>query len=65
MALSPAGALLFVPQVSRVDIFEVHTGRLVQHVVLPDPIPLDSNAMALDDTATRMFLVSRGTSFCA
>ena len=56
--LSPAGSLLFVPQHSGVDIFDVHTGRLVQHVVLPDPIPLDSKAMALDETGTKMFLIS-------
>jgi len=56
--LSPAGGLLFVPQTSGVDIFDVHTGRLAQHVVLPDPIPLDSNAMALDETGTKMFLTS-------
>lgn len=56
--LSPAGSLLFVPQTSGVDVFDVHNGRLVQHVVLPDPIPLDSNAMALDETGTKMFLTS-------
>ncbi|MFZ0522819.1 MAG: IPT/TIG domain-containing protein [Candidatus Acidiferrales bacterium] len=56
--LSPAGSLLFAPQTSGVDIFDVHTGRLVQHVVLPDPIPPDSNAMALDETGTKMFLIS-------
>jgi hypothetical protein len=35
-----------------------HTGRLVQHVVLPDPIPLDTNGMVLDETGMKMFLIS-------
>jgi len=56
--LNPAGSLLFVPQVSGVDIFDVHTGRLVQHVALPNPLPLNSNALALDETGTKMFLTS-------
>ena len=56
--LNPAGSLLFVPQNSGVDVFDVHTGQLVQHVVLPDPIPTNSNAMALDETGTKMFLTS-------
>ena len=56
--LSPSGSLLFYPQDSGVDIFDVHTGRLAQHVVLPDSIPLDSGALALDETGTKMFLIS-------
>jgi len=56
--LNPAGSLLFFPQDSGVDIFDVHTGRLVRHVVLPDPLPLDKNGMALDETGTKMFLIS-------
>lgn len=56
--LNPSGSLLFYPQDSGVDIFDVHTGRLVRHVALPDPIPLDTNGMALDETGTKMFLIS-------
>jgi hypothetical protein len=56
--LNPSGSLLFVPQKTGVDIFDVHTGRLAQHVVLPEGIPLDMNAMALDETGTKMFLIS-------
>jgi hypothetical protein len=56
--LSPSGSLLFVPQGSGVDIFDVHTGRLVQHVLLPDPIPVDLGGLALDETGTKMFLIS-------
>ena len=53
-----SGSLLFFPQKSGVDLFDVHTGRLVRHVVLPDPLPLDSNGMALDETGTKIFLIS-------
>jgi YVTN family beta-propeller protein len=56
--LSPSGSLLFVPQDSGVDIFDVHTGRLAQHLVLPDPIPQNTNALALDETGTKLFLTS-------
>ncbi|MBV8205531.1 MAG: IPT/TIG domain-containing protein [Acidobacteria bacterium] len=56
--LNSSGSLLFYPQDSGVDIFDLHTGRLVRHLVLPDPIPLDTNGMALDETGTRMFLIS-------
>jgi hypothetical protein len=56
--LSPSGSLLFSPQDTGVDIFDVHTGRLVRHVALPEAIPLDAGAMALDETVTKMFLIS-------
>jgi len=56
--LSPSGSLLFYPQDSGVDIFDVHTGRLVRHVVLPDPLPLDTNTLVLDETGSKMFLIS-------
>jgi len=57
--LNPSGSLLFFPQDSGVDIFDVHTGRLVRHLVLPDPIPLDMNGMVIDDTGTKIFLISQ------
>jgi len=56
--LNPSGSLLFVPQDTGVDIFDVHTGRLVQHVAISDGIPLATNAMALDETGTKMFLIT-------
>ena len=56
--LNPSGSLLFYPQNTGVDIFDVHTGRLIRHIVLPDPIPLDTNGMVLDETGTKMFLIS-------
>lgn len=56
--LNPSGSLLFFPQDSGVDIFDVHSGRLARHVVLPETIPLDSNALVLDETGSKMFLIS-------
>jgi hypothetical protein len=56
--LNPSGSLLFFPQKTGVDLFDVRTGRLVRHVVLSDPLPLDTNGMALDETGTKMFLIS-------
>jgi hypothetical protein len=56
--LSPSGSLLFVPQDSGVDIFDVHTGRLVLHAAMPEAIPADTGALALDETGTKMFLIS-------
>ena len=56
--LNPSGSLLFEPQVTGVDVFDVHTGRLAMHIALPEGIPLDMNAMALDETGTKMFLIS-------
>jgi len=56
--LNASGSLLFFPQDSGVDIFDVHTGRLVRHVVLPEPIPFDTNALVLDETGSKMFLIS-------
>ncbi len=56
--LNPSGSLLFIPQATGVDIFDVHTGRLVQHVTLPESIPFDLGGLALDESGTQMFLIS-------
>jgi YVTN family beta-propeller protein len=63
--LNPSGSLLFVPQQSQfngsnggTDIFDVHCGRLVMRLDLPEQIPASLNAMALDETGTKMFLIS-------
>jgi DNA-binding beta-propeller fold protein YncE len=56
--LNPSGSLLFYPEDSGVAVFDVHSGRLMRHLVLPDPIPLSTNGLALDETGTKMFLVS-------
>jgi DNA-binding beta-propeller fold protein YncE len=56
--LNSSGSLLYYPEDSGVAIFDVHTGRLLRHVELPDPIPFSTNGLALDETDTKMFLVS-------
>jgi YVTN family beta-propeller protein len=63
--LNPSGSLLFIPQhtptngsQSGVDIFDVHRGRLAMRVALPEQIPFCLNALALDETGTKMFLIS-------
>lgn len=56
--LNSSGSLLFSPQETGVDVFDVHTGRLVRHVAMPETIPLATNAMVLDETGTKMFLIS-------
>ena len=53
-----SGSLLFYPQDSGVDIFDVHTGRLARHIVLPVSIPFDSGALALDESGTKMFFTT-------
>ena len=66
--LNPSGSLLFVPQqtvqpaphplMEGVDIFDVHRQRRALRVALPDPLPGTMNEMALDETGTKMFLIS-------
>ena len=56
--LNPSGSLLFMPQDSGVQIFDVHTGRLVRHISLADGLPIAVNVIALDETGTEMFLIS-------
>ena len=57
--LSPSGSLLFMPKVSGVDIFDTRQGRLVFQVGLPDPLPYCLHALALDETGSKMFLISK------
>jgi hypothetical protein len=56
--LNASGSLLFFPQDSGVAIFDTHTGRLVRRIALPVSIPLTSGSMALDETGTRIFLIT-------
>jgi len=56
--LSASGSLLFYPQDTGVDIFDAHTGRLVRHAVMPEAIPADTDGLALNETATKLFLIS-------
>jgi DNA-binding beta-propeller fold protein YncE len=62
---SPSGSLLFVPRaavsgvtVGGLDVYDVYRGRLVLRAALPDPIPGSLNCMALDETGSRIFLIT-------
>ena len=62
--LSPSGSLLIVPQSavdvfpSSVDIYDTYRGRLLLRMSLPDPIPGSLNCMALDETGSKIFLIT-------
>jgi hypothetical protein len=63
--LSPSGSLLFVPQGTAaatnglgMNSFDVHRGRLAMGITLPEQIPPSLNSMALDETGTKMFVIS-------
>jgi DNA-binding beta-propeller fold protein YncE len=57
--LNASGSLLYRPLTTGVEILDVHTGRRVLDVAVPEPIPPDSGALAIDETGTRMFLISK------
>ncbi len=55
----PSGSLLFFPQVNgTVDIFDLHKQKLALRINLPEPLPVPLDSMALDETGTKMFLIS-------
>jgi DNA-binding beta-propeller fold protein YncE len=60
---NPSGSLFFVPQSvqpgpSSVDVYDVYRGRLLLRISLPDPIPGSLNCMALDETSSKIFLIT-------
>jgi len=63
-ALNPSGSLLFVPRTgsgvtSNVDIFDVHRGRLAWRVRLPEGTADVLNELALDETGTKIFVITQ------
>ena len=64
--VNPSGSLLFYPQVSGgfppiaggVDIFYLHRQHLAARINLPEPLSAVLDAMALDETGTKMFFIS-------
>lgn len=57
--LHPSGSLLYVPQTTGVDIFDVRRGRVVSRIVTPEHITGSIDALALDQTGRRIFLASQ------
>jgi YVTN family beta-propeller protein len=56
--LNPSGSLYYVPTGTGADIFDVHRGRLVLRVSSPEAIPGAYGTLAIDETGSKMFLIS-------
>ncbi|MFZ3265814.1 MAG: IPT/TIG domain-containing protein [Terriglobales bacterium] len=56
--LHPSGALLYFPRTSGFDIYDAHHGHIRRRVDLSLQIPVTFDAMALDETGSRVFLIS-------
>ena len=64
---SPSGSLFFVPQAPiggvsltrSVDVFDIHRQRLALRIALPEPLVAGLNTMCLDETGSKMFLISQ------
>jgi WD40 repeat protein len=59
LKIHPSGSLLYLPQSGGVEIYDVHRGRRVLNIALPDPIPVTIDALAIDEHGRKMFLVSQ------
>jgi DNA-binding beta-propeller fold protein YncE len=62
--LNQSGSLLYIPSQpasdnpGTVDIFDTHTGKLVLQVAMPEHLPAVLNSMAIDETGTKLFVIS-------
>jgi DNA-binding beta-propeller fold protein YncE len=56
--LHPTGALLYYPETGGFSIYDVHQGHLKQRVALPQQTSFTFDAMAIDDTGSRVFLLT-------
>ncbi len=56
--LHPSGALLYFPRTTGFDIYDAHHGHIRQRVDLSLQIPVTFDSMALDETGSRVFLIS-------
>lgn len=62
--LNASGSLLYVPAQTAspspgfVDIFDTHTGQLAWQVAMPEHLPGAFNTMTIDETGTKMFVIS-------
>ncbi|MDE3202112.1 MAG: IPT/TIG domain-containing protein [Acidobacteriota bacterium] len=55
--LHPSGALLYVPEANGFSIYDAHRARLYRRVALPQQIAATYDAMAIDETGSRVFLL--------
>jgi hypothetical protein len=58
MKLHPSGGLLYFPRYSGFDIFDAHHGHIQRRVDFSLSVPFTFDAMALDETGSRVFLIS-------
>jgi hypothetical protein len=56
--LHPSGALLYIPRNDGVDIYDAHQGLLARRIVLPLQVAFTFDAMALDDSGSKVFLIN-------
>jgi YVTN family beta-propeller protein len=64
--LHPSGSLLYIPgwvghllmNPGKIDIFDVHHGRLAMQVLVPDGMVQTSDEMAVDENGSRIFLIT-------
>jgi hypothetical protein len=64
--LHPSGSLLYVPgylghqamNPGKIDIFDVHRGRLAMQLLIPDGMTQALDSMAVDETGSRIFLIT-------
>lgn len=56
--LHPSGALLYFPETGGFSIYDVHHGHLVRRIALSSQIAPTFDAMAIDETGSRIFLIS-------
>lgn len=56
--LHPSGALLYFPRGSGFDIYDAHHGHIRRRVALPLQVPVTFDALAVDETGSRVFLIT-------
>jgi hypothetical protein len=59
--LNPSGALLYIPVMNGIDVFDVHTGLLRRRIgVIEPPDVYIGQAATMDNTGTHLFLMTAG-----
>ena len=56
--LHPSGALLYFPETNGFSIYDVHQGHLKRRVALPQQTASTFDAMAIDETGSKVFLLT-------
>lgn len=56
--MNPSGSLLYIPENNGFSIYDVHQGHLKRRVVLAAPTASTFDALTIDDTGSRVFLLT-------